>query len=590
MSLATPERFQGLDRFEARRRVVRELEERGLLEKVENHRHAVGHCYRCGTVIEPRLSEQWFVRMEPLARPALERYRDGTLQFIPERRGEDYARWLEGIRDWCISRQLWWGHRIPVWYCEDEGCGRVSVSRTDLTACPGCGGAVRQDEDVLDTWFSSWLVPFTSLGWPEPTDDLATYYPGHTLVSAPEILFFWVARMIMSGLYVMGEVPYTRMYLHGTVRDTQHRKMSKSLGNGIDPLEVVRRYGADALRYSLVTGMSVGTDLILDPDDFETSFGPGRNFANKLWNAGRFILSNLDGPPRPLAGKVANVVRREELTLADRWIVARCDATVREATESYERFRLNEAAAAVYRFIWSDLADWYIEQIKPRLYGDAPGGDVARAVAAQTFDVALRLLHPVMPFVTETLWRRFPGRPADASISVAPWPLPDPRAEDADALREFGLVQEVVSAIRAIRAEYGVQPGQVVRAVVSRPDSGDGALDRERLTVTRLAKLSDLSFGEPRERVGGHAVLSDGTAVFVPLGDAIDVERECQRLSGEMKRLTQLVESQDRKLGNDQFVSRAPAEVVQREREKAATWREQREVLSRKLELLGCRT
>jgi valyl-tRNA synthetase len=588
ISLAAPERFQGLDRFEARKLVVRELEGLGLLEKVENHRHAVGHCYRCGTVIEPRLSEQWFVRMAPLARPALERYRDGTLQFIPERRGEDYARWLEGIRDWCISRQLWWGHRIPVWYCENEGCARVSVSRTDLSSCPGCGGAVRQDDDVLDTWFSSWLVPFTSLGWPEPTKDLATYYPGHTLVSAPEILFFWVARMIMSGLYVMDEVPYTRMYLHGTVRDAQHRKMSKSLGNGIDPLEVVRRYGADALRYSLVTGMSVGTDLILDPDDFETSFGPGRNFANKLWNAGRFILSNLEGTPRPLAGRAANVVRREELTLADRWIIARCDTTVREATESYERFRLNEAAAAVYRFIWSDLADWYIEQIKPRLYGDVPGGDVARAVAAQTFDVALRLLHPVMPFVTEALWRRFPGRPADASISVARWPRPDARAEDPDALREFGLVQEVVSAIRAIRAEYRVQPGQAVRAVVSRPEAGDGALDRERLTVTRLAKVSDLSFGEPGERVGGHAVLSDGTAVFVPLGDAIDVARECQRLSGEMQRLTQLVESQDRKLGNEQFVSRAPADVVQREREKAATWREQREVLSRKLELLGC--
>jgi valyl-tRNA synthetase len=539
-------------------------------------------------VIEPRLSEQWFVRMAPLARPALERYRDGTLQFIPERRGEDYGRWLEGIRDWCISRQLWWGHRIPVWYCESERCARVSVSRTDLSACPACGGPVRQDEDVLDTWFSSWLVPFTSLGWPEPTKDLATYYPGHALVSAPEILFFWVARMIMSGLYVMGEVPYTRMYLHGTVRDTQHRKMSKSLGNGIDPLEVVRRYGADALRYSLVTGMSVGTDLILDPDDFETSFGPGRNFANKLWNAGRFILSNLESTPRPLGGGAADVVRREELTLADRWIIARCDATVREATESYERFRLNEAAAAVYRFIWSDLADWYIEQIKPRLYGDVPGGDVARAVAAQTFDVALRLLHPVMPFVTEALWRRFPGRPAEASISIAPWPRPDPRAEDPEALREFGMVQEVVTAIRAIRAEYGIQPGRTVRAVVSRSEAGDGALGRERLTVTRLAKVSDLSFGEPGERVGGHAVLSDGTAVFVPLGDAIDVARECQRLSGEMQRLTQLVESQDRKLGNEQFVSRAPADVVQREREKAATWREQREVLSRKLELLGC--
>jgi valyl-tRNA synthetase len=589
MSLAAPERFQGLDRAEARQRVVAELEAAGLLVKVEPHRHGVGHCYRCGTVVEPRLSDQWFVKMEPLARPALARYRDGTLQFIPERRGDDYARWLEGIRDWCISRQLWWGHRIPVWYCEAAGCGRTSVSRSDLERCPGCGGPVRQDDDVLDTWFSSWLVPFSSLGWPERTADLATYYPGHTLVSAPEILFFWVARMIMSGIHFMGEVPYTRMYLHGTVRDTQHRKMSKSLGNGIDPLQVVQRYGADALRYSLISGMSVGTDVILDPNDLESSFGPSRNFANKLWNAGRFILSNLEGPPRPLAGDRPDVVTRGELTLADRWILARCEATVREATEAYERFRLNEAAAAAYRFIWSDLADWYIEQIKPRLYGDLPGGDVARAVAAQTFDVALRLLHPVMPFITEALWRRFPGREAEASISVAPWPRSDRRAEDPEALREFGLVQELVGAIRAIRAEYGVQPGQAVRAVVSR-DGGvpDRALDRERLTITRLAKVSELSFGEARERVGGHAVLSDGTAVFVPLGDAIDVGRECGRLGAEVERLTRLVESQEKKLGNEQFVARAPADVVDRERQKLAGWREQREVLVRKRELLGC--
>ena len=594
MSLAVPERFQGQDRFEARRAVVAELEALGLLEKVEPHRHAVGHCYRCGTVIEPRLSEQWFVRMEPLARPALERYRDGTVRFIPERRGDDYERWLDGIRDWCISRQLWWGHRIPVWYCEHEGCARTSVSRTDLAACPGCGGPVRQDADVLDTWFSSWLVPFTSLGWPERTPDLAAYYPGHTLVSSPDILFFWVARMIMSGLEFMGEPPYTRVYLHGVVRDTQHRKMSKSLGNGIDPLEVVERYGADALRYSLVAGMSVGTDVILDPDDLESSFATGRNFANKLWNAGRFILSNLPERPRPLAGRSPDVVRGAELTLADRWIIARCEATVREATEAYERFRLNEAAAAVYRFIWSDLADWYIEQIKPRLYGDTPGGDVARAVAAQTFDVALRLLHPVMPFVTEALWRRFPARSVDASISIAPWPRPDRRAEDPEALRDFGLVQEVVGAIRAIRAEYGVQPGQPVRAVLTvqrGSEAGgrdEGAIGRERATVTRLAKVSELSFGEPRERVGGHAVLSDGTAVFVPLGDAIDVERECGRLTAEVDRLGLLVEAQERKLANQQFVSRAPADVVTREREKAATWREQREVLGRKLELLGC--
>ena len=588
ISLAAPDRYQGLDRYEARTRVVAEFEAAGLLEKVEPHRHAVGHCYRCGTVVEPRLSDQWFVRMAPLAAPALARYRDGTLQFIPERRGDDYTQWLEGIRDWCISRQLWWGHRIPVWYCEDEGCGRTTVSRTDVAACPGCGGAVRQDEDVLDTWFSSWLVPFSSLGWPDRTPDLAAFYPGHTLVSAPEILFFWVARMIMSGLHFMGEVPYTHIYLHGTVRDTQHRKMSKSLGNGIDPLEVVERYGADALRYSLVSGMSVGTDVILDPEDLEGSFAAGRNFANKLWNAGRFILSNLDGPPRPLAGR-ASAVRRDELTLADRWILARCEATVREATDAYEKFRLNEAAAAVYRFLWSDLADWYIEQIKPRLYGDVPGGDVARAVAVQTFDVALRLLHPVMPFVTETLWRRIPGRPADASISVAPWPRPDARAEDAEALAEFGLVQQVVGAIRGIRAEYGVQPGQSVRAFVSQDGrTPSSALERERGTIVRLAKLSDLVLGESAERVGGHAVLSDGTAVFVPLGDAIDVGRECDRLGTEAERLAALLTSQEKKLGNQQFVARAPADVVAREREKLGAWTEQREVLLRKRERLGC--
>ncbi|MGH7525726.1 MAG: valine--tRNA ligase [Gemmatimonadales bacterium] len=589
ISLAAPERFQGLDRFEARRRVVAEFVSRGLLDKVEDHRHAVGHCYRCETVVEPRLSDQWFVRMEPLARPALARYRDGTLQFIPERRGEDYTQWLEGIRDWCISRQLWWGHRIPVWYCEADGCARISVSRTDLARCPGCGGPVRQDEDVLDTWFSSWLVPFSSLGWPDRTADLATFYPGHTLVSSPDIIFFWVARMVMSGLHFMGEAPYTRIYLHGVVRDNLHRKMSKSLGNGIDPLEVVERYGADALRHSLVSGMSVGTDVILDPDDLESSFAPGRNFANKLWNAGRFILSNLEGSTRPLAGRARDVVRREELTLADRWIIARCEATVGEATAAYERFRLNEAAAAVYRFIWSDLADWYIEQIKPRLYGDLPGGDVARAVAVQTFDVALRLLHPVMPFVTEALWRRFPGRPADASISVAPWPRSDRRAADPEALHQFGLVQELVGAIRTIRAEYGVQPGQAVRAVVSRNGGPEhSALDDERATIARLAKVSELSFGEPSERVGGHAVLSDGTAVFVPLGDAIDVGRECDRLGSEVDRLARLVESQEKKLGNPQFVSRAPADVVERERQKLGTWREQREVLVRKRELLGC--
>ena len=589
MALTVPERFAGLDRFDARKAVVDEFESLGLLEKVEAHRHAVGHCYRCGTMIEPRLSEQWFVKMAPLAQPALDAYRSGALRFIPERRGEEYAQWMENIRDWTISRQLWWGHRIPVWYCEAPGCLQTIVSRTDITACPECGGTVRQDEDVLDTWFSSWLVPFTSLGWPGETKDLDAFYPGDALVTAPEILFFWVSRMVMAGIEFMGRPPFHTVYLHGTVRDTQHRKMSKSLGNGIDPLEVVRLYGADALRYTVVAGMSVGTDLILDPKDLETSFAPGRNFANKLWNMGRFLYGNLDGPVRPLAGTARNVVRREELTLADRWIIARCEATVVAATDAYERFRLNEAASAIYHFLWSDLADWYLEQIKPRLYGDVPGGDVARAVAAQVFDVALRLLHPIMPFVTETLWTRMPGRPDAASLVRAPWPRPDQRAVCDEAIRAFGLIQDVVSAVRAVRAEYCVQPGQTVRVVLSPSGAAArDAIESERATITRLAKVSELGFGEPAREAGGNAVLADGTAVFVALGDAIDLERECARLGAEASRLRGLAAGQARKLANEQFVARAPADVVAREREKLASWTEQAAALDEKRRMLGC--
>jgi valyl-tRNA synthetase len=589
MSLAAPERFQGLDRYEARRRVVAEFEAAGMLEKVEDHRHAVGHCYRCETVVEPRLSEQWFVRMAPLAEPALAAYRKGRLRFVPERRGDEYAQWMENIRDWCISRQLWWGHRIPVWYCEDDRCGKVVASRTDLARCPDCGGPVRQDEDVLDTWFSSWLVPFSGLGWPDDTGDLRRFYPGNTLVTAPEILFFWVARMVMSGCEFMHDIPFDTVYLTGTVRDTQHRKMSKSLGNGIDPLDVVGLYGADALRYTIVAGSAVGTDVIFDPNDIETSFAPGRNFANKLWNAGRFVLSNLDGPTRPLAGQGVDVVQRRELQRADRWILARCDAAVVEVTDALQRFRLNEAAAAAYRFVWSDLADWYIEQIKPRLYGDQPGGDVARAVVAQTFDVGLRLLHPVMPFITEALWRRLLGRLAHESIALAPWPAPDQRAADAEALRGFGLVQELVTAVRQIRAEYDVAPSQAVRVALSNlgPDMR-GAIESERGTITRLAKVSELVLGETGERVGGHAVLTDGTAVFVPLGDAIDVRKECDRLADEVARLGKLVAGQRAKLANEQFVAKAPPIVVERERQKLATWEEQEGVLTKKRELLGC--
>jgi valyl-tRNA synthetase len=489
---------------------------------------------------------------------------------------------MENIRDWCISRQLWWGHRIPVWYC--DSCGKTHVSRTDLVTC-ACGAPLRQDPDVLDTWFSSWLVPFSSLGWPAKTEDLRRFYPGSVLVTAPEILFFWVARMVMAGCEFMGDIPFHTVYLHGTVRDTQHRKMSKSLGNGIDPLEVVEKYGADALRYTVVAGMSVGTDVILDPADLETSFAPGRNFANKLWNVGRFILGSLgDGPTRPLAGEYLDVVARGELALADRWIIARCDRMVREATGHYEKFRLNEAASVIYHFIWSDLADWYLEQVKPRLYGTEPGADVARAVVARTFEVALATLHPIMPFITEALWQRMPGRRAGATLILAPWPRPDRRAPDDGAERDFALLQELVGAIRQIRAEYGVEPGRSVNVRVARRHS---ALIKEEGTIARLAKIGQLSYGAPPDEPGGHAVLSDGTTVFIALGDLVDLGKERERLQKECDRLRGLIEAQQKKLENQQFVARAPANVVERERTKLADWSGQRDALLLKLDALG---
>jgi valyl-tRNA synthetase len=584
MNDAVPERFRGLDRYEARKKVVQEFEAQGLLDKVESHRHAVGHCYRCETVVEPRLSDQWFVRMKPLARPALEAYRSGRLRFIPERRGDEYANWMDNIRDWCISRQLWWGHRIPVWYC--DACGATTVSRTDVSRC-GCGETPRQDEDVLDTWFSSWLVPFSSLGWPDETQDLRRFYPGSVLVTAPEILFFWVARMVMSGCEFMGDIPFHTVYLHGTVRDTLHRKMSKSLGNGIDPLEVVQKYGADALRYTVIAGMSVGTDVILDPDDLETSFAPGRNFANKIWNAGRFVLSNLGGSAtRPLAGRYPDVVRRDELGLADRWIIARCDRMVCDATDSYEKYRLNEAASAIYHFIWSDLADWYLEQIKPRLYGTEPGGEVARAVVARVFEVAVQMLHPVMPFITEALWQRFPGRARDQTIMFAPWPRPDARAIDPEAERDFAAVQELVGAVRQIRAEYGVDPGRPVNIRISRRHP---AFVAEQGTIARLAKAGQVAYGEPLAEPGANAVLGDGTALYIALGDLVDIGRECDRLGTELARLTAMIETQRRKLDNEQFTSRAPANVVQHERDKLASLRQQAAAIGEKRQRLGCK-
>jgi valyl-tRNA synthetase len=574
-----PEIF-GMDRLEARRVIVEMLKEQKLLEKIEPHRHSVRHCYRCDTIVEPRLSDQWFVKIKPLSDPALAAYRNGEVRFIPERRGREFEQWLENIRDWNISRQLWWGHRIPVWYC--DACKTSNAYRTDPVTCEKCGGPLRQDEDVLDTWFSSWLWPFSTLGWPEKTVDLGRYYPTDVLVTAPEILFLWVARMVFAGIHFMGKVPFHTVYLTGTVRDTQHRKMSKSLGNGIDPLDVVRLYGADALRFTVTNGLSVGTDIILDPNDLEASFASGRNFANKLWNVGRLVLSHL-GEEKP---RDWQSFPREELQLADCWILSRLHACVRETTEHLERFRLNDSTGTPYHFLWDDFADWYLEAIKPRLYGDEPGGDVARAVAAFCFDTVLRLLHPVMPYITETLYRRIPGNDSK-TIVTAPWPRVKGKP-DENALAEFEALQDVVNGTRAIRADYNVNPGKILASislVASAPwiwrmvETSSGVIEG----MTKVGSIVK----EPPKGPSAHAVLSSGS-LFVPLGDAIDLERECARLGEERDRLEKQLAVLKAKLGNPGFLAKAPPAIVEGERAKEREWTSRSAALREKLKALGC--
>jgi valyl-tRNA synthetase len=575
-----PKQLAGLDRFEARKQIVALLKQQGLLEKVEPHQHAVRHCYRCDTIVEPRLSDQWFVKMQPLAEPVLADYRRGAFRMIPERWRATFENWMEHIRDWNISRQLWWGHRIPVFTCTK--CKHQWADRTDPTQCPKCGGPVEQDPDVLDTWFSSWLWPFATFGWPDATPDLARFYPGHTLVTAPEILFFWVARMLMSGYHFMHAKPFATVYLHGTVRDTQHRKMSKSLGNGIDPLDVVRLYGADALRWTLVAGSSLGADVILDPSDLDTAFAPGRNFANKLWNIGRFILAQLPERVPPLAALDVNT-----LPLADRWVLSRAQATIRECTASFEQFRLDEGAKRCFDFAWKELADWYVEAVKPRLLGDS--APVSATVLAYCFDTVLRLLHPVVPFITEELWQKLPGRRPDELLVVAAWPEPQAALADPEADQQFPLVQEAISSIRMLRAEYRVPPKARLQASVRpKSDRARRALAGERDTILRLAQLSELAFDGARADVGAHAVLADGSDLFVALEGEIDVQQECRRLSGELTRLDQQLSALGTKLTNQNFVARAPAEVVAREREKERAWRDQRQALADKLKSLGC--
>ncbi|MDQ3520626.1 MAG: valine--tRNA ligase [Gemmatimonadota bacterium] len=592
-----PQELRGLDRFDARSRIVEMLRGAGRLEKVEPHTHSVRQCYRCDTVVEPRLSDQWFVRMAPLARPALAAVRNGEIRILPERWEGVYTNWMENIRDWNISRQLWWGHRIPVWYC--DACPETIVSRLDVAVCPKCAGPVRQDEDVLDTWFSSWLWPFSTLGWPnEKAPDLRAFYPTDMLVTAPEILFFWVARMVMAGYAFMGRAPFHTVYLHGTVRDANHVKMSKSLGNGIDPLDVVSLYGADALRYTVVAGMGMGADIILDPNDLEKSFTPGRNFATKLWNIGRFLLHNIGSDPLPALADID----QSRLSRADRWIIARlhdaiveCDAALGPAKPSgdgtwrpeqrYEGLRLNEYVETARRFAWNELADWYVESAKGRLTDGSPDREIARTVLLHVFDQALRLLHPVVPFITETLWQRLPGRANGQSLALAEWPrATTPIASDADS---FNLERSMVSAIRQIRAEYNVAPGRQIDAVIVRNSGMDSvALAEITDTVGRLAKARVSTASHPPEGAAAHALVGEGWDIVVPLAGAVDVGRECARLRSELAQLSSQLDTLTQRLSNERFIARAPATVISAEKEKQRDWAARRDQLTSKIENL----
>jgi len=594
-----PAELDGLDRAEARKVIVKMLEEAGRLVKVEPHQNAVRHCYRCHTVVEPRLSDQWFVRMEPLARPALAALRDGKLRILPDRHEATYVHWLENIRDWNISRQLWWGHRIPVWYCSN--CPDPIVSRDDVASCPNCGGEVRQDEDVLDTWFSSWLWPISTLGWPDKdATDLRAFYPTDVLVSGPDILFFWIARMVMAGYFFVGETPFHTILLHGIARDTQGRKMSKSLGNGIDPLHVVEQFGADALRYTVVAGMGLGVDITLDPEDLEKSFSTGRNFVTKLWNIGRFLLANVGRDP-VLSLDELDTAR---LTRADHWILSRLDAAVADcdaalgparpagsdwgAGQSTSGLRLNEYAESARRFAWNELADWYLESVKGRLANPGDDREVARAVLAHTFDQALRLLHPVVPFVTEALWQRLPGRREGEFLAVAPWPTVRNSADMAK-VAGFEQVRDAITALRQIRSDYNVPPSRALDAIIA-VDSGastDGrALVEEGELLGRMARANVAFAATPPTEAAAHALLPGGIALAVPLAGLVDLEHECAKVRAELTQLEGQLDSLRQRLANERFTSRAPAAVVEAERRKEAEWGERAEQLRGRVRML----
>ena len=565
-------KYAGLSGLEARKQIVKDLEEGGYLIKVEPIKHNVGTCQRCHTVVEPRVSTQWFVKMEPLAKPAIDAVKNGDITFIPERLEKTYYNWMENIKDWCISRQLWWGHRIPAWYCED--CGETIVAEQDPDTCPKCGGKhLRQDEDTLDTWFSSALWPFSTLGWPDKTEELKYFYPTNTLVTGYDIIFFWVARMIFSGLEHMGEVPFKTVFFHGLLRDSQGRKMSKSLGNGIDPVDVINQYGTDALRFTLLTGNSPGNDMRYSDEKVAAS----RNFANKIWNAARFIHMNIDGRDVPCA-------LPDTLALEDQWIVSRYNTIVKEVTENLEKFELGTAVSKLYDFLWDDFCDWYIELAKIRMNGeDGASAQGARQVLVWTLSNTLKLLHPFMPFITEEIWQSLPHE--GEALIVAKWPEFEEAKCFSQAEEELRSVRELITAVRTRRSEMNVPPSK--KAHLYLETNVPAAFEAEREAIARLAYCSGVEIGEGFQVADAVTVVTAACKGYLPMDDLVDKAAETARLKKELEGAQKQLATAQAKLQNEKFMGKAPQNVIDGVKDNAAKLAEKVRLIEESLKALG---
>ena len=562
-------KYAGMDRMEARKAIVEDLEKEGAIVKIEDYSHNVGVCYRCHSSIEPKVSKQWFVKMEPLAKPAIDCVKNGEVKFVPERFDKTYYHWMENIKDWCISRQLWWGHRIPAWYCDE--CGEVVVSKETPTVCPKCGcNHLTQDPDTLDTWFSSALWPFSTLGWPDKTPELAHYFPTSTLVTGYDIIFFWVARMIFSSVENMHERPFDTVFIHGIVRDAQGRKMSKSLGNGIDPLIVIDEYGADALRFTLATGNSPGNDMRFSDE----KVGASRNFANKLWNAARFILMNLGEDE-----KAPHIP--DELALEDKWILSLFNKLTKEVTDNLDKFELGIAVQKLYDFIWDVFCDWYIEISKIRLNsGDEKAAQTARYMLVYIMSNTLKLLHPFMPFITEEIWQTLPHE--GESIMISQWPVYKDEYDFSVEEQEMDRIMEAVRAIRNRRAEMNVPPSKKAKYYIA--TAHKDTFEKAGIFMQRLASCSEAEIGDSFEIDGAVCIVTTDAKIYIPLGELVDFEKEIARLNKEKEKVLKDLEFIDKKLNNENFVAKAPKAVVDGQREAAQKLRDKIAMIDESIE------